>query len=402
MLLHVWSAGIIVCGLAKTTQVRMTADMRPRLGILASHAIQYHSPLYKMLAVRGNVDLEVAFLRDMGATPYLDPGFGKVIAWDIDLLTGYASVSLRRPGALSLPRSVARMLSWIRRHDVVVIHGHSDPWMLLASVACRVLGVPYLLRGESHAPPASSDWRQHLRHLVAGLSVRNAAGALVIGTLNRAFYSRYGAIPQYWAPYAIDNKSFEVQASQSRGNRSERLRELGLDPALPTVLFVGKLIPRKHPLDAVAALEQATSSFNLLIVGDGELRDDLRRRSSSLPIHMSGFVNQADLPNWYALADVLVLPSEHETWGIVVNEAMACGLVPIVSDKIGSGPDLVTGVGKTFPLGDTQALAACIDDVISELPLRRKLVAERIGEVSLEATALGYEQAAFAQARPSR
>ena len=85
------------------------------------------------------------------------------------------------------------------------------------------------------------------------------------------------------------------------------------------------------------------------MLGDGPLSAEVRHFEARLPIRCLGFINQADLPGWYACGEVLVLPSEKEPWGLVVNEAMACGLVPVVSDAVGCAPDLVAGVGEIVP-----------------------------------------------------
>jgi hypothetical protein len=144
-------------------------DARPRLGVLASHPIQYQAPLYQELARRGTVDLEVAFLSSDGAHPYHDPSFGVTIAWDIDLLGGYRSTVLGRKPLAGKAAWLVSLSRWVRGRDIVVLHGHSDPDVLLAAATCRLLGVPYLLRGDSHAEASASGWRRIARHLVPAL-----------------------------------------------------------------------------------------------------------------------------------------------------------------------------------------------------------------------------------------
>ena len=183
---------------------------RPRLGVLATHPIQYQAPLYQELARRGVVNLDVAFLSTGGATPVHDPGFGVTLAWDIDLLGGYRSTVLARRPLMAKAAWLVSASSWLRQQDIVVLHGHSDPDILLAAAACRLLGVPYLLRGDSRAQSSAVGMRRIARHLVAGAVVRNAAGALPIGQRNADFYQRYGRIPHYLAPYSVDNERFRL------------------------------------------------------------------------------------------------------------------------------------------------------------------------------------------------
>ena len=322
---------------------------RPRLGVLATHPIQYQAPLYQELARRGAVDLDVAYLSSAGARPFRDQGFGVTLAWDIDLLGGYRSTELTRRPLAGKAAWLASASRWLRRQDVVVLHGHSDPEMLLAAAACRLLGVPYLLRGDSQAESSSAGPRRALRHLVAGTVVRNAAGALPIGERNAAFYRRYGRIPQYLAPYSVDTERFRLMADAARPERADRLASLGLDPERPTVIFSGKLIEQKRPLDLARAIERSGAELNLLLLGDGPLRQALHAYERRLPVRCLGFINQAELPSWYATGDILALPSGREPWGLVVNEGMACGLIPVVSDAVGCGPDLVRGDRRGFP-----------------------------------------------------
>lgn len=374
----------------------------PRLGVLASHPIQYQAPLYQELARRGRVDLEVAFLSHDGARPYLDPSFGVTLAWDIDLLSGYRSTLLGRRALAGKAAWLRALSRWLHHRDIVVLHGHSDPDVLLAAAACRLLGLPYLLRGESHAEPTASGWRGHLRHLVAGNMVRGAAGTLSIGQRNAAFYRRYADIPDYLAPYSVDNDRFLAMSQRARPARAERLAALGLDEERPTVVFSGKLIEHKRPLDVIRAIGACEGRLNLLVLGDGPLMAEARAHERELPVRCLGFVNQAELPGWYSCGDVLALPSAREPWGLVVNEGMACGLVPVVSHAVGCAADLVEGVGEVFPVGDVPALAAALMRAAANAAERREQVSARLSRFTLATTASGYERAATALARPPR
>ncbi|HUN36318.1 MAG TPA: glycosyltransferase family 4 protein [Trebonia sp.] len=375
---------------------------RPRLGVLATHPIQYQAPLYAALAQRGAVRLDVGFLSTDGARPCYDPGFGVTLAWDIDLLAGYPSTLLPRRRLRGKPAWLRSASQWLRRQDIVVLHGHSDPDMLLAAAACRLLGIAYLLRGDAQPRASAAGPRRIARHLVAGTVVRNAAGALPIGHRNAAFYRRYGRLPLYIAPYSVDNERFRAASDAARAARDERLASLGLDPRRPTVVFSGKLIAHKRPLDLIAAIGRAGIAFNLLLLGDGPLRGQVREYEKTMPVRCLGFVNQSEMPGWYASGDILALPSGHEPWGLVVNEAMACGLIPVVSEAVGCGPDLVDGIGEVFATGDIDALAAALSAVARDLPRRRSLLPGRLTGFTIAQTAAGYEQAAVTLARRSR
>jgi glycosyltransferase involved in cell wall biosynthesis len=222
--------------------------------------------------------------------------------------------------------------------------------------------------------------------------VRNA-GCLAIGLRNARFYLSMGAHRDqlFWAPYSVDDQAFLTGASSDR-SRS------GGGPA--TVVFVGKLLPRKRPLDVVHALDRLGGAARAVFVGDGALRPELESLLATRPWgSLVGFVNQSELPDVFAAADLLVLPSEHEPWGLVVNEGMAAGLVPIVSSAVGCAPDLVSGgAGAVYETGDVDALASAIDGLLDEdrRKAARQEVERRIARYSLVETARGVEAAVHA------
>jgi glycosyltransferase involved in cell wall biosynthesis len=362
----------------------------PRLSVLDFHPIQYHAPLYRALAERGHVTLDVLFVRDHGYRATLDPGFGVPVAWDIDLLSGYRHAFLPPAGPLARLRALAR---WIRQADVVVVHGHSDPWMLAAVLAGRVWRTPYLLRGDAGPAGNSAGLRRAVRTLVARLVVAGSAGGLAIGARNAQFYRRFGAPAVIFAPHSVDNARFSRDGAEGR---AALLARLGLRADVPVVMFCGKLQPHKRPLDVPAAAARLARPVALLFVGDGPLADEVRRAMPPGTGAVTGFVNQSELAPYYRAADILVLPSAAEPWGLVVNEAMAAGAIPVVSDRVGAAADLVAGVGEIYPCGDVAGLTAALGRALDKIgdPDTAKRVRERVDGYGIERTAAGFERAA--------
>lgn len=185
------------------------------------------------------------------------------------------------------------------------------------------------------------------------------------------------------APFAVDNDRFR------------KAREKAERSVASTVVFVGKFTPKKRPQDVLEAA-RLLPGVDFIMVGEGPLGIELRRAAKDLPnVTFTGFKNQTELPHVIAAADVLLLPSEHEPWGLVVNEAMACGLVPVVSDAVGCAPDLVTGAGETFPTGDIPALCRALEAGLQtaatdDTPAR---LHDRVERFSLKACAVAYESA---------
>jgi glycosyltransferase involved in cell wall biosynthesis len=145
------------------------------------------------------------------------------------------------------------------------------------------------------------------------------------------------------------------------------------------VLLCGKLIPVKDPLLLLRAFAEVRRRVpcSLLYAGDGPLRaavESAAARERIPDVRVSGFLNQSELPRAYAAADVVVLCSERETWGMAVNEAMNFGLPVIVSDRVGCAADLVVDGenGRVVRAGSVPALAAALLEVLSDPGLRRR------------------------------
>jgi len=170
-----------------------------------------------------------------------------------------------------------------------------------------------------------------------------------VGSWNRDYWVDHGASKDriFTALFCVDNRYFERQAEMLAENARDLRASWGATEEDVVFLFCAKLTAVKAPellLRAFASLGEGKSV--LVFVGSGPLEEELRTMAYDLGvrrIHFGGFVNQSRLAAYYKAADVLVLPSRHEPWGLVVNEAMACGLPCIVSDVVGAGADLIAG-----------------------------------------------------------
>jgi glycosyltransferase involved in cell wall biosynthesis len=234
--------------------------------------------------------------------------------------------------------------------------------LLQAWWACVRLGVPRIIRGESNALRSRATWKR----LIHRGWMRGFNEFLAIGEANRAFYLAAGvpAARIHSCPYFVDNERFAAAADALAPERPAVRAAWGIPQEATAFLFCGKLIAKKRPLDLLGATERARAAgtaLHLLVVGDGELMGQARAMAaaSGVPVTFAGFLNQTEIVRAYVAADCLVLPSDAgETWGLVVNEAMACGLPAIVSDEVGCGPDLVrSDTGRIYPMGDVDALA---------------------------------------------
>ena len=354
--------------------------MAKRIGFLISHPIQYYAPIFRELAKRCN--LTVFFAHRQTAEQQARAGFGVAFDWDIDLLSGYDSRFLtnvaRQP---SIDRfagcDTPGVADEIARggFDAFVVPGWALRSYWQALRACRRRGVPVLVRGDSQLGSQRNNAVRIAKALAFSHLLRRFNGFLYVGQRNREYLLHYGVPAErlFFSPHCVDNNAFAAASSGIDRRRGRR-----------RVLFVGKLIGRKHPADLLHAVARlGDRAVQIAFAGSGELESELRQiaAASSVDADFMGFVNQSELPAVYASADLLVLPSDgQETWGLVVNEAMACGIPAVVSDVVGCGPDLIDPgrTGATFRFGDAAALAAAIRDVLSFDPeqTRRHLAAK--------------------------
>ena len=349
-----------------------------KLAFVTSHPIQYQVPIFRDLASRDDVDFQVLFamLPDAAAQ---GAGFGVEFEWDIPLLEGYRHRVLENvspnpgvthyggcdtPGIVDILRS--------EKIDAVVVNGWVVKTCLQTLRACKKLGIPCIVRGEANHLRPRPWWKRVLQRQL----IRRYDAYLPIGTANREFYASYG-IPSsamFDAWYCIENQRFERAANSLADQRSELRTRWNVPQDAICFSFCGKFETKKHPVELIRAFGDANKQWSanaggrplhLLMVGDGELRAACERivQQESLPVTMTGFLNQSEIVGSYVASDCLVLPSDHgETWGLVTNEAMACSRPAIVSDQVGCQRDLIQAgeTGFSFSFGQWNQLTDCI------------------------------------------
>lgn len=401
-----------------------------RVAYLLSHPIQYQSPLLRHLALQDGLDLTVLYTSDFSLRSYRDEGFGRQVEWDVPLIGGYRHEVLPRlldSSDIGFFRPLNREIYTRLKQgtfDVLWIHGYATLNTWVAMAAARRLGIPVLLRTDStlidHPRSrmklaAKKIFFERLRPFVYGV--------LSVGQRNTEYWRHYLGtdIPLFEVPYAVDNTFFEQRTQAAAATREQLRGELQIEPERPVILFAAKLLPRKRCIDLVDAFLELCSRHvanqdgkllpYLIIVGDGEERARIEARietagTAGQNIRMVGFRNQSELPRYYDLCDIFVLPSVHEPWGLAVNEAMNAGRAIIVSDEVGCQPDLVVNGenGCVFGSRDASALADALGRVLSNPEMIRSMgerSRKRIKNFSFEADAQALMQA-FTQAAQQR
>lgn len=380
--------------------------MTLRLGALLTHPVQYYSPWFRALAARSR--LTVYYAHQQTAEGQARAGFSKGFEWDIPLLDGYDwrwlnNVS-RRPGLAHFDGCDTPEIATIigaERFDAFLMFGWNRKSMLQAGWATRRTGTPLLIRLDSNLLARRSRLKRALKRPVYS-AILPLAGHYLSPGVRTDTYLRHYAVPRshiHRLAHMVDTERFGQGAAEARrtGQTAALRAAHGASDDTVVLMFVGKLIARKRPrllLEALLLLRRsnplAAGRVRLWLVGDGPLREELDSfaREHDLPVSFLGFVNQSALPATYAAADCLVLPSDgEETWGLVVNEAFACGVPAIVSNEAGCAPELVVE-GETGWLMQRPDAGHLADLYATAIAQSRSLPRGALARIS---TACGYD-----------
>ncbi len=321
-----------------------------KLAVIITHPIQYYTPVFKLLHERQIINIRVFYTWGEGVQQKFDPGFGKNISWDIPLMEGYPyewvqniakNPGSHHSGGINNPALIDQVNTW--QPDAILVYG----WFYKSHFkALRYFKnkIPIIFRGDSTLLDDTGGVKAMLRYLFLRWVYTHVDYALYTGTNNKAYFKKLRLKePQLtFAPHAIDNDRFEA-ARASEADALRRQLSIGADEKL--VLFAGKLEDKKAPALLLRAfIDISIPNTHLLFTGNGFLERELKNQAASCKnIHFIEFQNQGNMPVIYQACNLFCLPSKGpgETWGLAVNEAMACSKAILLSDKVGAGTDLV-------------------------------------------------------------
>jgi glycosyltransferase involved in cell wall biosynthesis len=383
------------------------------LAVIDTHPVQYRAPVYRALQERLGVPVTAIYGSDFSVAGYRDPEFQTAFAWDTDLLSGYTSrfLSHARPGEVisldQLPASgIGASLNAVSP-DAVLVVGYRPAFHRVGWRETWRQRRPLLFRGETtDAAAVRSPAARWIRSAGLRFAYGRCDACLWIGQHSRAHFERLG-VPSdrlFFSPYGVDDTTFEATEARREPLRTATRQELQIRDDEWLVLYVGKLSARKGVDLLVPALRAWSTtgdrSVVLGVVGDGALRGEIERAANRLPAvptRFVGFKNQRQLSRYYHAADVLVLPSRHsETWGLVVNEALHHGVPCVVSDRVGSAPDLIdAGTGIVFTEGDARGLTTALERaaILARRPEIRAACRAKVQPYSVLAAARGIADA---------
>ena len=357
------------------------AERRFRVLTVASHPIQYAVPVFRLMAQHPQLDFQVAYCTLRGAEAAHDPEFGLRVQWDVPLLDGYKWTQVPNQGSGS--ESLFGLYNPALWN--LIREGHFDAvlcqlsylkasfWISYFSARGRGTPFMFLTDASSIAPRDGRKWKTWVKKLTWPVLFRMFSQVLTASSAGVEMM-RSLRIPERQISMTldtVDNDWWRVEAA--RVNRAAVRASWGLDNEEKIVLFCAKLQPWKRPMDVLRAFAAAgIPRSTLLFAGDGTLRASIEAEASALGlgkrVRVVGFVNQSQLPAVYRASDVMVIPSEYEPFGLVVNEAMLCGCVVLASDKVGAVRDLISPgrTGYVYTCGDTRALATALRDAFAD------------------------------------
>lgn len=351
--------------------------------IVAPTCFYYQVPIFRRLAAHPRLDLMVYFCSAEAITGAdIAKKYKSTGTWGSgsELLAGYKHKVLRNyspaPSYTNWPFGLVNLGVWneVRkdRPDAVILMSWMNPTWWLAILVCVALKIPFLYMTDQNieVEPSKPGWKTWPKRLLLGRGLfRLAAGFLCAGTANQMLYKYYGVPDEKLVPFAFTWAHGDLLecADGLKSRRQEFRTELGIPENNFVVLYCGRLSKEKSGIDLLRAYRQLSSkNLSLLFVGDGPLRkqmEDFVHQHDVHSVYFSGFQGRLETPKFYALADVLVVPSHRETWGMVVNEAMCFGLPVIASDQVGASKDLILDGynGLSFPESNVKALASRIE-----------------------------------------
>jgi glycosyltransferase involved in cell wall biosynthesis len=349
-----------------------------RLTFVLTHPVQYFSPWFRYITAERRADIDLTVLYGAVPTPEQQGiGFGTAFSWDVPVTDGYRfalctdtparDVSSDSFFGVDVPDIDERIAA--TAPDAVIVPGWHSVMQTRALRGCRRRGVPVLYRGDSTLASGPRGLVRPIWAVKTRLMLRQFDAYLAVGRRATEYLRAFGIAERviYHSPHCVDNDWFAAQAATHQGSRRALREGAGARDDDFVVLFAGKFVGRKRPLDAVRAVAGLGSRAVLLMAGDGPLADEARREAARLGVrlHWRGFLNQSALPEAFAASDALLVPSTWESWGLIVNEALASGVPCVVTSGVAAAPDLIADGASGFTVrgGDVASMTRRLAEI---------------------------------------
>ena len=321
-----------------------------RLAIITTHPIQYYAPVFKLLQERMQIEIMVFYTWGEASKVKFDPGFGTTVGWDIPTLEGYPytwaintapDAGTHHFKGIITPGLIKQVQDWSPNALLVYGWAYQSHLKILRYFKGKL---PIFFRGDSNLLDEPRGPKAFLRVIFLKWIYRHIDYAFYPGSNTKAYFEKFGLKKEQlvFAPHAIDNERF---AEDKTAEAATLRQDLNIKEGDILILFAGKFENKKSPLELLEAyISLKKPGSHLLFVGNGELEKELKKKGAGISsVHFINFQNQTIMPVIYQACDLFCLPSKGpgETWGLAVNEAMACSKAVLVSNKVGCAIDLV-------------------------------------------------------------
>ncbi len=332
-------------------------------------------PFLQKIDREKNILFKVYFLNDF--KKYLKNSNDK-FSFEYEIFPGIASLGTILSDFFLSPFVFGKL--FFENFDVLVIDGWAYASSWVALFVCKLKEKPIIVWAGSTANEKS--WQRSFSLPLVKFFLKQSSAFLAYGTRSRDYLISLGARPTkiFIAYNTVDTNLFLSEFKKWKEKRLWMKKEIGIRTKT-VILYVGQLIRRKgikYLLKAYQDLRKEFNDISLLIVGEGTQEQELKRLIRQKKIKGARFVTKVSwiqTAKYYAVADIFVLPSSEEVWGLVINEAMVCGLPVVVSDRVGSNADLIKPGenGFIFRSGDINALVDSLEKIIKDPELAKSM-----------------------------
>lgn len=360
--------------------------MQQKLAIVTTHPIQYFAPIFKLLNAEEEIAVKVFYTYEK-VEEVFDEGFGKKFKWDIPLLDGYDYTFVSNNGntkkdfwSVKNPTLIKEIEDW--GATAVLVYGWNF-FSHLKAIKYFKGKITVLFRGDSTLLNQQAGVKSLVRKMFLSWIYASVDYALYVGSENKEYYKFCGMKDKQliFAPHSIDNDRFNNLSKENADFIETTKKNLGINPSDIVLIYCAKFQAVKNPFLLIDAFKKVENlQVKLIMVGNGELENELKLKAANdKRILFLPFQNQSFMPAVYRLGDLFVLSSISETWGLAVNEAMACKLAILVSNKCGCAIDLVKPEknGEIFISNNE-------DDLVNKINLlvKDKLALKQMGQIS--------------------
>ncbi len=358
-----------------------------KIAYITSLPTPYRTPLLEQISKWPDVDLKVFYCSASAPSRDWELNLGKTSAFSEILPGRIIKVPFSNIESKINPSIWKKLQDG--RFDVTIISGYNHLTMVIAILWSLYNNIPYLLTSESQLLNKRKFWKNLLKSIFIKPIIRKASAYLPTGKFSEEYLINYGADPAkiFYFPNTPNVQFFIEESDKYREKKDNIKRELGTTDK-KIILFSGRLIKVKGVFALLKAFKIVKEEFKntlLLLAGDGILRKELEdfvTRHKIDDVFFAGYTKPEILPKYYSIADIFVLPSNVEPWGVVVNEAMASGLPVVLSDKVGSRGDLLEEGknGFCFESGNHEELARILKRMLSN-PEKLSCMGKRSREI---------------------